>query len=356
MKSNLYVWSLAPLVALSACSRGERSAPSTAASATPALKVETAPVTLESVPRVLLLTGSLSGDRQSEVAANVQGRVAATLVERGQAVKKGDVLVIVDARAAGFSAAAALAQSQAADTQVELARQECARADTLFSQGAIPRTEYDRLKTQCTAQLYQANAARANAELAGKLAGDTVIRAPIDGFVGERMVNVGEYVQPATRVATVYAIDPIRVTISVPESSVGSLKEGQTLTLRVAAWPNRDFPAVVKYVSPALRPLTRDLLVEASAPNADKALKPGMFATVTLTTGEETLPTVPLTALRAEGATRRLFLVSGKEAQERVVRTGVQIKGRVAILDTLTDKDTVILNPPAQLRDGAALQ
>src|SRR6185436_17826721 len=148
--------------------------------------------------------------------------------------------------------------SQAAETQVAAAKQDCDRADTLFAQGAMAKSEFDRQKAQCTAQLFNANAARANADLAGKLAGDTVIRAPIDGIIGERYVNVGEYVQPVTKVASIYSVDPVRVNISVPERAVGQVQVGQTIDLRVTSYEGRRFPAVVKFVSPALRPGTRD--------------------------------------------------------------------------------------------------
>jgi membrane fusion protein (multidrug efflux system) len=249
-----------------------------------------------------------------------------------------------------------MAQSQAAQTQVALAKQECERADTLFKQGAIPQAEYDRLKTQCTAQLYQANAAQANADLAGKLAGDTVIRAPIDGFIGERYVNVGEYVQPPTRVASVFAINPARISISVPEPAVALVKEGQALELEVSAWPGRTFPATVRFVSPNLRPNTRDLIVEATAKNDDGALRPGMFVTARLAVGEEEQPTVPLAAIKADGTVRRMFLAREGQAFELVVRTGVERDGRVAVFEPLAAGTRVIVNPPPGLRDGSSIQ
>ncbi len=321
----------------------------------PAVKVQTQAVGHELMPRFLTLTGSVSADRQSEVAANVSGRITATYVERGKPVKLGDILAVVDSKAAGFSAEAANAQSQAAQTQVELATQECARADTLFSQGAISKSEHDRLKSQCSSQLFVANAARANANLAGKLAGDTVIRAPIEGIVGERYVNVGEYVSPATKVASVFSISPARVSISVPEQAVGLIKVGQSLDVRVSAW-DRTFPATVRHISPALRANTRDLIIEAMAPNADGALRPGMFATVLLLIGEEEHPTVPFDAIKSDGTVRRMFLARDGHAFELVVRTGVQKDGRIAVLEPLTDKDEVILNPPPGLRDGSSIQ
>jgi membrane fusion protein, multidrug efflux system len=272
-------------------------------------------------------------------------------------VKAGQMIAVVDSKAAGFQAAAANAQSQAAQTQVSLAKQECDRADTLFSQGAIPKAEYDRLKTQCTAQLYQANAAQANADLAGKLAGDTVIRAPIDGIIGERYVNVGEYVQPPppTKVASVFSIDPVRVSLSVPEPAVALVKEGQALDLEVAAFPDRLFPATVRFVSPALRVNTRDLIIEATAKNTGKELRPGMFAVARLVVGEEEQPTVPLEAIKTDGTIKRLFLARNGKAFELVVRTGVTKEGRIAVLEPLPAGDKVILKPPTGLQDGSSV-
>jgi RND family efflux transporter MFP subunit len=320
------------------------------------IKVETASVTVEKMPKYLTLTGSVQAALEAEVAANVAGRITATHVERGQRVKAGQVIASVDSRAAGFSASAATAQYKVAESQVELAKQECARADTLFAQSAISEAEHDRLKMQCTAQIYQADAARANAGLAGKLAGDTTIRAPFDGIVGERYVNVGEYVQPASRVTSVFAVHPARVVISVPEPAVAQVREGQSLVVSVSAWPDRAFAAVVQRVSPNLRATTRDMIVEALADNSDGALRPGMFATVRLVVGEEEWPTVPLTAIKKDGNVRRLFVSRDGSAFEMVVGTGVEKDGRVAVLEALRAGELVVVNPPPGLRDGSAIQ
>ncbi|MEW6434064.1 MAG: efflux RND transporter periplasmic adaptor subunit [Myxococcota bacterium] len=350
---------LVPLLIVAACKKPQDTTAGTARPETvalPPVKVETAPVEHRRMPKYLTLTGSVAADRQSEVAANVSGRVTATYVERGMPVKAGQVIAVVDSKAASFQAAAAQAQSQAAQTQVKLAQQECERADTLFSQGALPKSEYDRMKTQCTAQLYQANAAQANADLAGKLAGDTIIRAPIDGIIGERYVNVGEYVQPPSRVASIYAIDPVRVSISVPEPAVALVKEGQQLDLEVSAYPDRPFPATVRFVSPNLRVNTRDLIIEASAKNPEGLLRPGMFAIAKLVVGEEETPTVPVDAIKADGTVKRMFLAKNGKAFEMVVRTGVTKEGRVAVLEPLGADEKVIVKPPPGLQDGSSIQ
>lgn len=354
----LSLLSLVPLLA--GCRGGAEAqaapAPASAVKAEAPTQVALADVLTQKMPRYLTLTGQVMANRQSEVAANVAGRIVATYVERGQAVKQGQVLAVVDSRTAGLSASAAAAQASAAQTQEALAQGDCDRADKLYAQGVMTEADHDRAKAQCSAQVFQAKAAAANAAVAKKLAGDTSIRAPFDGIVGERFVNVGEYVQPPTRVATVYSTDPVRVQISVPEVAVSKVAKGQMLKVEVGAYADRTFPARVEYVSPALRPTTRDLIVEALASNPDGALKPGMFGMVRLNVGEEELPTVPQSALLVDGTVKRLFLARDGHAFELVVRTGVSQDGRVALLDALDTNEKVIDHPPATLQDGAAIR
>lgn len=358
MKTLVTVAAAAALaVAASGCgARSESAERKPSVAPPPPVTVKTAPVEVRKMPKVLTLTGSVVADKQSEVAANVAGRILTAPVERGQSVKQGQVLAVVDARGAAFSASAASAQSKVADEQQHLAEADCARADALWEKGAASKQEYDRLKTQCAAQKYSASAARANADLAQKQLGDTTIRAPFDGIVGERYVNVGEYVQAQTKVASLYRITPVRIQVSVPETAVPLVKQGATLAVHVAAWGDREFPATVKYVAPALRPQTRDLLVEAVADNKDGALRPGMFATVSLLVGEEELPTVPMAALQVDGTTKRIYMARGGQAWEVVVRTGGTRDGRIAILEALSQGDKVIVQPPPGLHDGSAIQ
>jgi membrane fusion protein (multidrug efflux system) len=349
---------LAAALSLAGCGSRSESAERTRDGNTPPppVKVTTAPVQIMKMPRYLTLTGSVIADRQSEVAANVSGRVTAAPIERGQAVRAGQVLAVVDARGFAFSASAAQAQSKAAEEQQKLAESDCARADSLMQKGAVSKQEYDRMKTQCAAQSFSASAAQANADLAKKQLGDTTIRAPFDGIIGERYVNVGEYTQMQSRIASLYRINPVRIQISVPEAATPLVKQGETIKVQVAAWGDREFPATVKYVAPALRQSTRDLLVEAVADNKDGALRPGMFATVQLLVGEEAQPTVPAEAVQVDGTVKRLYVARGGQAWEMVVRTGAQKDHRVAVLEPLGDGERVIVTPPPGLHDGSSIQ
>lgn len=347
---------LAAFVAVG-CKKSDETPAAAAAPEETALPIEvvTGKVEIRDMPKIVTLLGNVVADRQSEVAANVAGRVLLTPIERGQSVKVGEALVMVDSRAANLTASAAAAQAQLADTQSSQATEDCARAERLYAQGAMGKAEFDRQHTQCKAQQLQASAARAQAGLSSKLAADAIVRAPFSGVIGERYVNAGEYVQPQTRVASMYSLDPVRITISVPERGVSLVRTGVQLDISVAAWPGRVFPATVEYVSPALRTMQRDLLIEAKAANADGALRPGMFATVQVSVGDEKLATVPFDAIRAEGDVRRLFLARDGHAFEMVVRTGVTRDQRIVVYEDLAPDTLVIRHPPAALRDGGAI-
>jgi len=346
--------SLVLLTALPAYGCGQRKAPEPKAKAEQApIDVELGKVERRPMPRVVTLLGNVIADQQSEVAANVAGRVIMAPVERGQKVKVGETLIMVDSKAANLSASAATSQAELAAAQAGQAKSDCGRAEGLLAQGAIGKAEYDRLHTQCKAQELQANAARAQAELQAKLAADALVRAPFTGVIGERFVNAGEYVQPNTRVATIYSLDPVRIVVSVPEAAVSLVHKDAVLNIQVSAYPNKLFPATVSYVSPALRTQQRDLLVECKAPNPEGQLRPGMFATVQASVGDEQVVTVPSDAILADGDVRRMFIVRDNRAYELVVRTGATRDNRTAVYEELPPDTLVIRHPPVTLRDGA---
>src|SRR5512143_2311743 len=233
-----------------------------------ALKVETTTVGEKPVPTFITITGSLSANRISQVASDGTGKVTQTFVERGTLVNAGAPLVKLDARSANLSAAEARAQVQAARVQSERAKRDCARAKELLGQGAINQAEFDRMTAECQATAAQAEAALAREDLAAKAVGDAIIRAPYAGIVDQRNVDVGEYVRAGNPVATVVEIDPLRLTLTVPESYVGKVSEGQKVEFEVAAYPDAPpFQATVKYLGAAMRAASRDLVVEAVVDN-----------------------------------------------------------------------------------------
>jgi RND family efflux transporter MFP subunit len=317
------------------------------------LHVTTVAVVQRPMPELLTLTGTLHANESSEVAANVAGKVVATYVERGQSVKKGMVIARVDARSAALAASAAEAQSKVAQSQLEEARRDCARVQHLLDTGAISQAEYDRQTSQCTSQQWSAAAAQAQQQSASKLLGDADIRAPFDGVIGERYVNVGQYVQAATRVASVYAPDPLRLELTVPEENVAVIQQDMPVHFTVTAFGDQTFTGNVKYISPNIRESSRDLVVEAVVPNAEMKLRPGMFAVARIGLGDKPHAVVPRNAILTDDTGSRVYVVQQSQVQERLVQLGETVGDQVAVIDGVKAGENVIVSPGSDVRDGA---
>jgi membrane fusion protein, multidrug efflux system len=320
------------------------------------IKVQTTAVVERPMPEYLFLTGTLRASQESEVAADAAGKVTATFVERGQMVKKGDILAVLDARGANLSATAANAQSQLQRSQLEQAQRECDRVKSLKDTGAISQAEYDRVMSQCTSSQWSAAVAQAQQQNAQKLVGDSVIRAPFTGIIGERYVNVGQYVQSSTRIVSLYAPDPLRLELTVPEANVGGLKPGQNVAFTVSSHGEKPFNGTLKFISPNVRPTTRDLVIEAFCPNPNLDLKPGMFAIARLEASEKPLAVVPSSAIVTKDAVSRAYAVIDKRVQERIIQTGGEREGNTSVIVGLKVGENVVVAVGPDVHDGAVVQ
>jgi membrane fusion protein, multidrug efflux system len=318
----------------------------------PALSVQTEAVQTIDVPRSLRLTGTLRGDRETDLAANVNGRVNATSVERGEQIKPGQVLAKVDTRAAALSAADARAQVGSIQAQAQQAQAECVRYEQLKAKGAISDLEYQQKITQCQTLPLNVQAASARAALAAQNVGDGVIRAPFAGVVTERYVEVGQYVRQDSRVVTIVSVDPLRLQITVPEAQVANVKQGAAVDFTVAGYADKRFEGKVRFVSGALRSSTRDLIAEAIVPNPERLLMPGMFADVELVTGTQRLPSVPKQALLEQDEQSRVFVIVAGRLEERIVALGPRVGDRVSITRGVKDAEQVVVSDLKNLSNG----
>lgn len=332
--------------------------PGTAAAqpAQAAVKAETVAVGEAKVPRYLTLTGTLAANEDSDVAAGASGKVVSVHVERGSVVKKGDVLVRLDNRAASANLDDARAQVQLAKSQQELANADCARNERLFAGGTVSSAEHDRTQAQCRNAAAQVTSATARQTMLEITVSDATIRAPFDGVVSERVVAVGEYVQPATKVAVLVALDPLRLSLTVPESSAAYVQKEQPVEFTLTAAPGVVHKAKVTFVGPGLRQGSRDLVVEALVPNKDRTMLPGQFATAKVQLSESSMPVVPRTAVVEEGAQRKLFVVSDGRLEERYVQVGEAAGESVGVLAGVRVGERVVAVARADMRDGLKVQ
>src|SRR5262245_17887861 len=171
------------------------------------------------------------------------------------------------------------------------------------------RQQFEAAKNGAAQQFQSLQAARARVALANKAFADTVVRAPFNGVVAQRLVSVGDYVTRGTKVAVVVRVNPLRVQLTVPEQFISAVSVGQPVGFVVDAYPDRQFEGRVKYVSPALQADQRALTIEAVVPNPNAELKPGLFATARIEQKERTPGVlVPTAAVPTAGGTSRAFV------------------------------------------------
>lgn len=373
-----------------------------------AVDVTTASAIVRELPRFFEATGSLTGDQQTDVAPSVAGKVVAIGVDLGSYVKRGQMLVRlddVDAKLRVQQAVAQVEQFKAALRQaeekvgvrpgqsfdpnkvpevanarvaLELAEKNLRRAEKLIESGDVSKSLYDQQKAQRDQlkQVYEsalslarqnfaavatARANVANAEsqlgLARRSLSYALVFSPIDGFVSERTADLGEYVSPTAKVATIVRINPLRVRIDIPEQAIPSVTVGQSVSVTTSAWPDKNFSGRVARISPNVTPTSRTLTVEAEIENGNGALKPGQFATVRiLQSRAEPAVLVPSRAVLTESGVSRVFVIKDGRAQERQVQLGqsegdlIEIKGGVAA-DELVATSNI-----EQLSDGMAVK
>lgn len=315
-------------------------------------EVKTVLAEARSVPRTLRLTGTLIAARESLLASDGSGKVVATFVERGDLVKRGDPLARLDARAQSFQNIEAEANTAALDAQAQTDQTECERATRLFAAGAISAAEHDRLSGGCRTRHHSLQAARARARLSAQAVGDSIVRAPFDGVVAERAVDLGEYVVTGSPVARIVDLTSLRLELAVPESALAAVHDGDEVWFGVASYPERRFSGRVRHVGPIVRRDSRDQLIEAVVQDEDRVLRPGMFAVAELMVGTDSLPVVPASALRGSAESRRLFVVSGDRVEERVVLARAQIGDEVAVQLGIAPGERVVAPLTAAVRDG----
>ena len=351
------------------CSRGQTMEPQAPAGVIVPVSVALVqgidePVTVEA-------TGSFQADESSDVAPDVSGRVIATPVDIGQFVRQGAVLVRLQGVDAELRLDEARAAVQHAEANVKLAESQNALAQTtaqryaaLLATGDVSRTVADQARTgaetstqnvaTARATLAQARAQLAQAEKAVK---DVVVVAPFSGFISERKVSLGEYVQPSTAVVTLLKIDPLRLQLSIPGIQAGQVAAGQRVSATIDAFPGKSFAGRITAVNPQITAESRSFMVEARVANPDALLKPGMFAVATIDQGRTTRTLlVPQRAVIEDVNTNsyRVFVIDEEgRARIRVVQLAARQQGEtIKILSGIQEGDRVAMSNLAELYDG----
>jgi multidrug efflux system membrane fusion protein len=317
----------------------------------PPISVNAATATTETVPNLLTAVGDLAAVHQVNVTSDVSGRITDIMFTAGAHVKQGMPLVqLYDAPDQGD-----LANFKA---QLTVAQLSLDRAKQLASRQFGPQATVDT--AQAAFDQAQAGVAKTEALIAQKL-----VRAPFEGDLGVRHVEIGQYLTAGTQIVSLTDLSVLYANFTVTEKDSGNLKDGQAVRILVDAYPGRTFEGKITTIEPQISADTRNIRVQATIPNPDHILKPGMFATTTVVLPDKPpVVTVPETAVDYTLYGDSVFVIKEKNADdgktsltaERIyVQTGDRINGRAVILRGLKDGDRVVALGQNKMQSGAAV-
>jgi membrane fusion protein, multidrug efflux system len=216
---------------------------------------------------------------------------------------------------------------------------------------------------QATVDSDAANLKVARAQVAAQQAvmAEKVVRAPFDGKLGVRQVDVGQYLAPGTPIVTLQQLDPMFVDFYLPQQALGRIAVGQKVEVTADAYPGRTFEGTVSSLNSKVDPSSRMLQVRASIPNADGALLPGMYLTVSVASGPpQSLVTIPLSAVAFNPYGSLVYVVHEEDSKtvvkEQFVTTGASRGDQVSILKGVGADDVVVTAGQLKLHNGSAVK
>jgi membrane fusion protein (multidrug efflux system) len=287
--------------------------------------------------------GSLRSDESVQIASEIGGRIENINFTEGAAVAGGDVLVQLDDDLAQASVADATAR-------YELAEANNKRAKQLSASGFATEKAFDEAATK-----YEI--ARATLELEKTRLAKHLVKAPFAGVVGLRKVSPGSFIAIGTPIVNLEKIDIIKVDFKLPELFLASVSVGQSVDVIVDAYPGKTFVGEIYAIDPLVDVNGRALSLRARLPNADMALRPGLFARV-LVKGKQTreVVLVPESAIVPRGGETFVFRIDAGKAFEARVKLGERHGAEVEILEGVLPNAQVVTAGQLKLRNGMAVE
>ncbi|HZF96708.1 MAG TPA: efflux RND transporter periplasmic adaptor subunit [Pseudoxanthomonas sp.] len=313
--------------------------------------------------------GTLVAVNGTDVTTEAGGVVRALRFEAGQPVKAGTVLV-------ELNTASEVATLRALEAAAKLAVVQRDRWQALGRDKLVSQAEVEQRATDAASAL-------ANAEAQRALIAQKTIRAPFDGILGIRRVNLGQFVSPGSPIVSLQSMDPIYLDFTLPEQRMGQVLEGTEVTARVDALPGQSFQGKVTAIEPQVDPSTRNFRVQATLPNPESKLRPGTFANVGFELGgERDVVVVPQTAVsfnpygnavyviqeapkdeKADAAAREAAKAGGQPApsgprllvKQRFVKTGATRGDLIEVTEGLKPGERVVTSGLLRLRNDAAV-
>lgn len=310
----------------------------------PAIPVEAAAVASGDVAAYYSGTATLEAEDQAVVVSQITGVVLETLAEEGDYVEAGQVLARVETDRYRFE----VDKAEAALKRLQTDHQ---RKKELFEKGLVSADDFERVSAELQAQ-------KAAYDLARLDLAYTSIRAPISGYVSERLVRSGNLVKLHDAVFGIASYDPLLAVLHVPERELRVLRKGLEVSVLLDAWPGRAFTGEIIRISPVVDPGTGTFRVTAQLRDDGQLLKPGLFGRVeVLYDLRKDVAVIPKSAVITEDERNHVFVVADDgSAVRRSVQLGYERAGLVEVRAGVVTGETVVTSGKGSLSDGARVE
>jgi RND family efflux transporter MFP subunit len=308
-------------------------------------------------PKSVTVSGTVvSPDNPVNVAFTVGGRVARVGPRIGDAVRRGEVLAVLETTQYTLALDAAVAQVAAARVTVSRAEDELRRAQQLLDTRSLPPNDFEKIRAAAAASRESLAQALASEGLARKRLDDTTLHSPLDGYVAARTIEPGNVAGPGIPAFQIIRLDPVEVSVGVPESDVHLVGVGSSAEVTVPALPGESFAGAVRLVNVAADPATRTYMTRIQVRNPRRLLRIGMVASATIRgKGMDDVLTIPAEALvrDPQGATSVfVYFPEQNRVHTRLVEVGPPRGTQVEVVNGLTASDRIVIAGQERLRDG----
>ncbi|HVI75751.1 MAG TPA: efflux RND transporter periplasmic adaptor subunit [Anaeromyxobacteraceae bacterium] len=341
-------------LAAAACQRGPKGP-----RVRPAPVVAAAAVSVRDVPVEVRAAVDLRPLFAADVGSKVVGYLDAVLVDRGDRVRRGQLLALVRPSDLPDQLAAARHQLAQAQASAALARANKERAERLAPSGVVSQQELQQNEAALANAEAALQAGQANVGVLATRLGETRIESPLDGAVSARRLDPGALVGPTSgtgAVLTVERDDVLRAFVPVNESEAGLVRVGQDVRLTLDAFPGREFTGKVVRLAPGLDPLTRTLDAEVQLKNPGE-LRSGMYGRCAIVTAvHPNAVVVPAVAVQISDERQYVYVLQGEKVKRTEVRTGIDGGTWLEVISGLARSDVVVIAGIDGLADGATVQ
>jgi membrane fusion protein (multidrug efflux system) len=306
----------------------------------------------------LSLTGTITSPRRARLSPEVEGRVSAIAVDAGDRVTAGQTLLMLDDEIARLELAQARAAKEEAVAELGDARRRLREVRDLARRKSIADSQVHSVEAEVRRDSAVVERREAERSHQAALLKRHILKAPFDGVIAQRLTDLGEWVEPGTRVLELVAVDRLRFDFQVPQSYFGRIGPHTTVSLRLDALPRKLREAQITEIVPVSDPSARTFLARVGLDNAEGRMTPGMSgrATLRIGTGEKGV-VVPRDALiRYPDGRITIWVASANgrsiQVNERRVQTGLAFGGRVQIVGGLDAGTQVVVRGNETLQEG----